>query len=264
MDHAFLLIIVFFVVSTFFSMVGIGGGILYVPILLFAGFSMKQAPAISLILIVATSVSALLTYWHNHKVDWKLALVIDVPTDIMAFVGGYFSWAFSEVVLKAMLAGVLVVAGIMMMGGNTHRAALVDAPKRRWCWHRTFNGVEYFVNMPLVFAVAVFIGTISGMIGVTGGVVKLPVMVLLCGVPMDVAVATSTAMVAVTAAFGLAGHAVHGAIQWRMGLFLALAAIAGGILGSNISITMDKRRLKRLFGVVLVLVALRLVAQLLL
>jgi hypothetical protein len=91
MGQVLLLALVFFVISTVFSMIGMGGGILYVPILLFAGFSIKQAPAISLILIVATSAAALFTFWRNHKVDWKLALVIDPPTDVMAFVGGYFS-----------------------------------------------------------------------------------------------------------------------------------------------------------------------------
>jgi len=67
---------------------GMGGGILCVPILLFAGFSIKEAPVTSLILIVATSAASLLTFWRKHKVDWKLALVIDPPTDMMAFVGG--------------------------------------------------------------------------------------------------------------------------------------------------------------------------------
>jgi len=110
-----LLVLVFFVISTVFSMIGMGGGILYVPILLFAGFSIKEAPSISLILIVATSVAALFTFWRNNKVDWKLALVIDPPTDVMAFVGGYFSALVPEAILEAILAGVLVVAGVLML-----------------------------------------------------------------------------------------------------------------------------------------------------
>ena len=77
MGQILLLALVFLVVSTVFSTIGMGGGIVYVPILLFAGFSFKQAPAISLILIVATSTAALFTFWRNRKVDWKLAVVID-------------------------------------------------------------------------------------------------------------------------------------------------------------------------------------------
>jgi uncharacterized membrane protein YfcA len=110
MGQTLVLALVFFAISTLFSMIGMGGGILYVPILLFAGFTFKQAPAISLILISATSLAALFTFWRNRRVDWKLALVIDPPTDVMAFVGGYFSALVPEAVLRGILVAVLLVA----------------------------------------------------------------------------------------------------------------------------------------------------------
>jgi hypothetical protein len=264
MGQVLLLALVFFVISTVFSMIGMGGGILYVPILLFAGFSIKQAPAISLILIVATSAAALFTFWRNHKVDWKLALVIDPPTDVMAFVGGYFSALVPEATLKAILAGVLIVAGVLMLKNSTRQTRTMELPRGWWHWHRRFNDVEYSVNLPVVLTATALIGILSGMIGITGGIIKLPIMVLLCGVPMDIAVATSTVMVAVTAASGLVGHAIHGAVQWQTGIVLAVAAVAGGLLGSRISIAADKARLKRLFGIVVLLIACRLVVQLIL
>ena len=90
MEQMLILAAVFLLVSVLFSMMGLGGGVLYVPILLFAGFGMSSAPAISLTLIAGTSLAALSNFWKNNKIDWKLALVIDPPTDIMAFVGGYF------------------------------------------------------------------------------------------------------------------------------------------------------------------------------
>ena len=264
MGHILLLALVFLVVSTVFSMIGMGGGILYVPILLFAGFSFKQAPAISLILIVATSTAALFTFWRNRKVDWKLALVIDPATDVMAFVGGYFSALVPESVLRGFLAGILMIAGTLMLKNNSHRdASEMQGGGGWWRWHRTFNGVDYTVNLPLVLTAAALIGILSGMLGITGGIIKLPIMVLLCGVPMDVAVATSTVMVAVTALSGLAGHAVNGQVDWRVGLVLAVAAVAGGLLGSRISISMNKARLKKVFGLIVWLIAIRMVIQLL-
>ncbi len=103
MQNLIILSIIFFIVSFIFSMLGLGGGILYVPILLFAGYTMEQAPGISLILIIATSSAAFFTFWKNKKVDWKLALLIDPPTNIMAFVGGYFSAMVYESFLRALL-----------------------------------------------------------------------------------------------------------------------------------------------------------------
>jgi len=78
---------------------------------------------------------------------------------------------------------------------------------------------------------------------------------------MDIAVATSTVMVAVTAMFGLAGHVFNSQVNWHVGLALAVVAVAGGLLGSHISISMDKERLKRIFGVIVWLVAIRIVFQ---
>ena len=245
---------VFFVVSLIFSMLGMGGGILYVPVLLLAGYTMETAPGISLCLILATSLAALFTFSKKNMVDWKLALVIDPPTDIMAFVGGYFSAMVSEHVLRGILAGILIVAGILMI---KRRNLDVAGERKRgfWYWHRTFNGDEYTVNLPLVLTATAFIGVLSGMLGITGGIIKLPIMVLLCGVPMGVAVATSTVMVAVTALCGLLGHASNGHVDWKTGAMLAVVAVVAGTIGSRISLKADKGKLKRAFGVVVLLVA---------
>ncbi len=263
MGQTLVLALVFFVISTLFSMIGMGGGILYVPILLFAGFTFKQAPALSLILISATSLAALFNFWRNRKVDWKLALVIDPPTDIMAFVGGYFSALLPESVLRMILVVVLMVAGTLMLKGGVQGSNGGRPRSGWWYWHRDFNGESYVVNLPLVLTATALIGILSGMLGITGGIIKLPIMVLLCGVPMDIAVATSTVMVAVTALSGLFGHALNQAVDWRIGLVLAGAAVIGGLLGSRISLNLDKKRLKRLFGIVVWLIALKMAWQLL-
>lgn len=261
MEQTLILALVFFVISTLFSMIGMGGGILYVPILLFAGFTFKAAPAISLILITATSLSALFTFHKNRKVDWKLALVIDPPTDIMAFVGGYFSSWIPESTLRVCLAVILMIAGALMFRNRPKRGGIHPAEKSRWYWRREFNGVSYRVNLPLVLTATALIGILSGMLGITGGIIKLPIMVLLCGVPMDIAVATSTVMVTVTALSGLAGHAVNGYVDWSTGLLLAVSAVSGGLLGSRISLSMNKVRLKQVFGVVVWLIAIRIMIQ---
>ncbi len=264
MQQTIILAVVFFIISTFFSMVGMGGGILYVPILLFAGFTFQQAPAISLILIIATSISALSTFWSNRKIDWKLAVVIDPPTDIMAFVGGYFSSLVPEPVLRSILVVVLMVAATLMLMNKVKKEPHTPQKEHWWLWHRHFNDVNYTVNLPLVLTATALIGLLSGMIGITGGIIKLPIMVLLCGVPMDVAIATSTVMVAVTALFGLAGHAMNTSLlDWHTGIILGIAAVAGGLLGSKISVSIKKSKLKKWFGILVWIIAIRMLIQLL-
>ncbi len=264
MEQTIILAVVFFVISTLFSMLGMGGGILYVPILLFAGYSMAEAPAISLILIAGTSLAALSHFWKNKKVDWKLALVIDPPTDVMAFIGGYFSTLVPEPILRTILIVVLLIAGTLMLQKRKTASVLSVKKEHWWLWHRDFDGEQYTVNLPLVLTATALIGLLSGMLGITGGIIKLPIMVLLCGVPMDIAVATSTVMVAVTALSGIVGHSIHGQVDWKIGLLLAVAAIAGGLIGSRISLKVDKARLKKGFGIVVLIIAIEMAVKLLL
>jgi len=258
MEKLIMLSSVFLIVSMFFSMLGMGGGMLYVPILLFAGYSIKAAPSISLILILATSLAALLHFSKNKMVDWKLGLIMDPPTDIMAFVGGYYSSMIPSDYTKWVLIVVLIISGLLMLKGKTE-GKLGMKKDKFYYWHRNFNGHKYVVNLPLVIFASGAIGIISGVLGITGGVIKLPIMVLLCGVPMGVAVATSTVMVALTAGFGLFGHALQGNVDYKTGLILAMAALIGGTIGSKMSVKLDKNKLKRVFGGVLILIAIKFV-----
>ncbi|MCK5528765.1 MAG: sulfite exporter TauE/SafE family protein [Kiritimatiellae bacterium] len=263
MQSLIILSIVFFVVSFVFSMIGLGGGILYVPILLFAGYTMEQAPGISLILIIATSSAAFFTFWKNKKVDWKLALLIDPPTNIMAFVGGYFSATVSESFLRWLLVAVLITAGILMLKNRKNALLPHVHAEKPWYWHRNFDDQHYSVNIPLVLSATAILGLFSGMLGITGSIIKVPLMVLLCGVPMDIAIATSTVMVIATALSAITGHAIQGNVSWQIGAIMAMSTILGGFLGSKLSLKTNKRKLKKIFGIVVLLVAVQLVYRLL-
>jgi uncharacterized membrane protein YfcA len=204
----------------------------------------------------------MIIYLKNKKVDWKLAFVIDPPTDIMAFAGGYLSSFIAESILHICLIAILAIAGTLMLKKKNTPPASIQPNNKWWKWHRTFNRVEYSVNLPIVLTATALTGLLSGMLGITGGIIKLPIMVLLCGVPMDIAIATSTVMVAFTALSGLAGHALNYSIDWKTGLVLATASVAGGLAGSNISISLNKKHLKKIFGIVIWLVAVKLAVNL--
>ena len=101
------------VIAVVMTMTGRGGGNFYVPVLVAAGEPMHQAATTGQFILMLTAGAAMLVF-HKHKlIDWKLALVIDPPTDLMALVGGYYSHMVSDSSLKFVLAGLLVVAGAM-------------------------------------------------------------------------------------------------------------------------------------------------------
>ena len=97
-----------FVIAVVMTMTGRGGGNFYVVALVIAGQAMHKAATGGQFILMLTAFAGMLIF-HKHKlVDWKLALVIDPPTDIMAFVGGYFSGYVSGLSVIFMFAGVVV------------------------------------------------------------------------------------------------------------------------------------------------------------
>ncbi|PKP57024.1 hypothetical protein CVT91_11620 [Candidatus Atribacteria bacterium HGW-Atribacteria-1] len=91
MTESVFMYLTFFIAAGISSMIGIGGGVLYVPILLAFGFPFYQAAAISIFIIMALSISASLVYYRAKLIDWKLALIIEPLTAIMSLIGGYYS-----------------------------------------------------------------------------------------------------------------------------------------------------------------------------
>jgi uncharacterized membrane protein YfcA len=208
---------------------------------------MHQAAAMGQYILMIAALTGMLVFHKRKMVDWKLALVIDPPTDIMAFVGGYFSSYLSGSTLKIILSVFLVLAGISMMIKVKERPITTD--KRFGYWHRKFNGETYVVNLWYTIPITAFAGLVAGAVGISCGSFKIPLMVLLCGVPMHIAVGTSSAMIAATAIMGFIGHTMRGHFEPEFAVPLALAAILAGILGGKLAIKTNPKYLKLIFAV---------------
>ena len=235
------------VLAVLMTMTGRGGGNFYVPLLVACGAPMHQAAASGQFILVATAAAAALLFHKHRAVDWKLALVIDPPTDIMALLGGYFSAYVGGVTLKLIMAGLLVLAGFCMFIKVKDRGG--RSPKRFGFWRRRFGEEEYTVNLWLALPITAATGLAAGAVGISGGSFKVPLMVLACGVPMRVAVGTSSVMVAATALMGLAGHAAQGHFDPHWALSMAAVAVLGGVLGSKFALKTKPKNLKALFAV---------------
>jgi len=228
------------------TMTGRGGGNFYVPVLVACGAPMHHAAASGQFILVATAAAAALLFHKHRAVDWKLALVIDPPTDIMALCGGYLSAYVAGGTLKFIMAGLLVLAGLCMFMKVKDRRR----PRRGLgFWHRKFGDEEYTVNLWLALPITALTGLVAGAVGISGGSFKVPLMVLACGIPMRIAVGTSSLMVAATAAMGLAGHAAQGHFNPHWALPMASVAVVGGILGSKFALKTKPKNLKILFAV---------------
>lgn len=226
------LCLVFFIASGISSMIGMGGGALYVPILLAFNFPFYQAAAISIFIIMALSISASLVYYRAQLIDWKLALVIEPLTAIMSFAGGFYSFFVRIKELKILFILILIVSGYFMLKPVKEiKNKFVN--RRKWgFWSRKFGEDAYSVNLVVALPLSALSGLMAGLLGIGGGVIKVPLMVLLLGVPMKVAVGTSCFMVGLTALFGFWGHFFSGHFELKIALILALVVFAGAQAGS--------------------------------
>jgi len=249
------LFLTIFLVGLVFSMFGQGGGSFFVPIMVAFGIPFHDAASTSLFVLMATSLSATWVYGRSRRIDWKLALVIDPLTDMLAFGSGYLAVRVGAAALKVLFALVLVASSYFMFRPVTQNKLLMAGRKRFGFWHREFGEHEYDVNLLVAIPLSGAAGILAGLLGISCGLFKVPLLVLLCGVPMEIAVATSSFMVALTGLGGFLGHSLSETINWKLAILLSIGAFAGAQIGSRVSVRMDKRVLKKLFGVLLVLIS---------
>lgn len=191
---------IIFLVAIVFSMLGQGGGTLYTPVQVLFGIDFHIAATTSLFLIMVASLSATLVFRKAKKIDWSLAIMLESVTAVGGFVGGLTSAGFSGQTLSWVFSGIVAFAALFMIHEFKHSTKSLPTKIRWFYWYRHFNGQRYAINLLLALPVSFVAGLISGLIGVGGGILKVPLMVLLLGIPMDIAVGSSALMVGLTAA----------------------------------------------------------------
>ena len=122
-------------------------------------------------------------------------------------------------------------------------------------WYLKSGKYTYTINLKTAIPIIIATGFGAGMVGVSGGSFLVPLMVLACGVPMNIAVGTSTTMVAGTALMGFGGHLINGHFTWETALPLAASAALGGLLGSSFALKTKPAILKKLFAFTTLLAA---------
>ena len=250
-----LLMICIFAASLVSSMVGQGGGVLYTPVQVWLGTEVHQAATTSLFLIIVLSFSSFITFSRSGRIDWPLALVLESVTTTSAFAGGIFSIRVKEDILLLILAGAITIAALPLILSLENRRREPICRGGPMSWRRIINNEQYCINLLIAIPVSILAGLVSGMVGIGGGILKVAAMVLLLGVPVDIAVASSSIMVGITAAGGLTGHLVGGMWEWKTAIPLAIVVFVGAQIGSRISIGLNKKTLEKILGWLLLGVA---------
>lgn len=237
------------------SMVGQGGGVLYTPIQVWFGSNIRQAATTSLFLIIVLSISSAITYAKSRRVDWPLAIVLESATTLSAFIGAIFSSRIKEDILLLILAGAITSAALPLLLDIERKHIEKSCRGGLTSWLRNTDNRQYCINLFVAIPVSIGAGLISGMVGVGGGILKVAAMVLLLGVPVDIAIASSSIMVGITATGGFTGHLLNETWDLKKAIPLAIVVFTGAQIGSRISVGLDKKRLEKILGWLLLAIA---------
>jgi hypothetical protein len=239
------------VAGVFGSLLGLGGGILIVPLLtLVFGLDLREAVGVSLVSVIMTSSAAAGVYLERHVADLRLGMRLELFTAIGALVGGSVAFLIDEDWLSILFAGLLGYVAITMARGA--RTTASEEPSAEGAPSDRPGGVR---NMGLGYVGATGAGLASSLLGIGGGVVKVPLMHLAMGVPLRVATATSNLMVGITAAASAVIYLLHGEIDPYVAGPTAIGVFLGASAGSRLAHRVDLRVLRWLFVAVLLYTA---------
>lgn len=248
----------------FGSLLGLGGGVLLVP-LLTLGFDLpvREAVGVSLVCVIITSAASATVFLDRQVANLRLGMVLELFTALGALIGGTIAFLLDERLLAGLFSLLLVYTAATMLrprgsaGVEDTAVADPDAPDASVAtsWSRVgdaMSGESYRIRAPIPGAVGgIGGGVMSALLGIGGGLVMVPVMHVVMHVPLRVATATSNFMIGVTASTSALVYLLRGGIDPYATGPAAVGVFVGAAVGSRIAHRVDVRLLRLLFAAVL-------------
>lgn len=232
------------------SMFGLGGGFLMVPLLNIAGLDMKIAVGTSVAAIFFNSLSATLAYSRYRLVAFRAGIFLSLTAGIFATIGAWLTRYLDVNTLRVIFGAVLLllsirVAALRRGGGSSHSQNTL-----RW-------SLNTYVSL---LGGGVLAGLASGLLGVGGGIVNVPLLNYI-GASMHVAVATSSMAITLTSIPSSLTHYMLGNVSSHILVLLAPSLIVGAQVGARIAKRSSPLALRRGFAVMLIFIALRMILK---
>lgn len=244
--------------GAFGALVGVGGGLITVPLLVALGFEMHTAIGVSLLGVISISTAGSASYLKAGFANRRLGLTLLVATAAGGIAGGYAAGLLDGRVLSGLFGVVLVLVAVQMLRARSRPLAeVVGEPAAfeidsSYVEPTTGETIEYRArNLGAASLVSLGAGAISGLLGVGGGIVNVPTMNVLMHVPIRVATATSTYMLGATAAASAVLYLSRGQID----TILAAAVVAGMFAGATIGARYSRRVSRPVLSALFVIVA---------
>ncbi len=257
------------------AVLGTGGGVFLIPMLLLLfGVDMHHAVATSIITVIATSSAVASVNVERGTANMRLGMTLEIATSIGAIAGGWVVAKFRPELLEAMFAFALIPTSLLMWRKRkeaTEFTALEGSPMRpkaesvaapiesnmgmlgdRYFDPQVGRDVSYRVQRLWAgLGISALAGILSGMLGIGGGVFKVPALHLLCNVPIKAAAATSNFMIGVTATASAFLYFGRGQVRPALTASVVLGVLVGSGVGSMVNRYIRGRLVNQLFAILL-------------
>ncbi|MFW9950740.1 MAG: sulfite exporter TauE/SafE family protein [Candidatus Thorarchaeota archaeon] len=257
-EFVFLALILGMIIGIISSIVGIGGGILFIPTAIFLfGFTQKQAVVISLFSMTGLNISASIRYIKMKLVNYRLAILYNIWDFPGVFIGAWITTLITGNVLSGICGAIIISLGILLLrrrnSSSSKQNNSINLEKENTFQIPVENkrSKKYGVNNPVIASLSSFTGgLISGLGGVGGGTTDTTTMVLL-GVNPKVAAATSEFAMFFTSVIGVIAHTLfgtyNGSLLWP--LIMTLGAIIGAQIGPYLSTKVKSKIIRKIIAI---------------
>ncbi|REK12782.1 MAG: sulfite exporter TauE/SafE family protein [Actinobacteria bacterium] len=222
---------------------GLGGGIIMVPLLMYVGFDRHAAHATSLAAIVLIALSGSLSFGLSGELDLAVGLTIGVGGVVGSVIGATFMNRMSARSLTVVFAFVLIVAGARMVLGGNPEPGSID--------------LVFILETVIALGIGMVAGLFAGLAGIGGGVVNVPASVFFLGLAQHEAQGTSLLAILLTAIAGTITNYRNGRVRLRDGMFVGLGGATGSLIGSQVALGTSEDLLAVIFGSLVLFVGAR-------
>lgn len=224
--------------------IGAGGSILAVPVLVHvAGLPVPVATATSLVAV--GSAAAVAAVGHRDRIEIPLSVSFIVVGGVGSLAGAWVGRQLSDDIVLIAFSGLVLVAAQRMLAGSRPEAPTLAAGRR------VDSRVGEILGM---IGAGLLVGVFTGLFGVGGGFVIVPVLTLILGRGVKEAIATSLVIIAGNSVIAVFTRGV-GSVDWSAAAIFTIPMLVGSVVGARLASRLDPHRTRRIFGIVLIAVA---------
>jgi uncharacterized membrane protein YfcA len=260
-----LLIVFGFLIGILASMVGVGGGVFIVPILTFFYSSLfphvNQATGTSLTVIIFTALASTINYWRQRRIYYKTGLILVVTTAPGAYIGSYLAKITKDQLLGLVFGAFLILAAIRMIMSIIRKKSDDKAIGARTVARSDNEIISSRRTIIIGIGLGFFAGLASGLLGIGGGTLIVPIMVFALGMPIHLATATSMFTMIFTAISGVAEYYQANLVNFEVALLFAAGTVIGAQVGAYASRKFSARNLSILFALILMVAGINMIIK---